>query len=52
VWVRRTEGETAVGKLNGETGRRAHPRTEFTNKNLIIDIKITVKTTYINVNYN
>jgi hypothetical protein len=36
------EGETAVGKLNGKAGRRAHPRTEFTNKTEITDIEITV----------
>lgn len=41
------ESETAVGKLNGEADRRAQPRTEFTNRTEITEIKITVKTTWI-----
>jgi hypothetical protein len=38
------EGETGVGKLKGEAGRRAHPMTEFTNRTEVTVTKITVKT--------
>jgi hypothetical protein len=37
------EGETTVGKLNGETGRRAQGKTEFTIRTEITETKITVK---------
>jgi len=43
MWISRMEGETAVGKLKGEAGRRAHPRTEFTNRTEITETKVTVK---------
>ena len=44
MWVRRMEGGTGMEKLKVEAGRRAHPRTEFTNRTEITEKKITVKT--------
>ena len=44
MWISRLGGETALGKQNGEAGRRAHTRIEFTNKTEITKTKITVKT--------